>query len=219
MLQKTLTINNIILLSSLLIIILFLPLLSAHDKEIRHFIITAIIVSGSFSLDFRPKALIILVGSGAVAISLTWLSYFFDWFGLAALLSSFCFNGFITVFMIRHVFKNKQVTGTIILNSINGYLLLGLLGALLISMAETIEKLIFQSDIAAITFSGSTAEGFHEYIYFSFVTLTTLGYGDIIPISPVAKSITLVIAVTGQLYLTILVAVLVGKFLRQEEKE
>ena len=204
---------------SLLIIILFLPVLSVHNQIVRRLIITAIIFSGSFSLDFRPKVRMILNASGAVTISLIWLSHFFNFIDLAALLSSFCFNGFITVFMIRHIFKSKQVTGTIILNSINGYLLLGLLGALLISIAEAIEKLVFQSDIAAITFAGSTAEGFHEYIYFSFVTLTTLGYGDIIPISPVAKSITLIIAVTGQLYLTILIAMLVGKFLKQHEKD
>ena len=216
--QQKLTVNNIILLISLLIIILFLPVFSGHNRVIQLLVITAIIVSGSFSLDFRLRALIILVSSGVVAIFLNWLAYFFDWFGLAALLSSFCFNGFITVFMIRHIFKAKQVTGTIILNSINCYMLIGLLGALLLSIVEKMEKMVFQSDIAAISFAGSTIEEFHDYLYFSFVTLSTLGYGDITPISPTAKSITLIIAVTGQLYLTILIAVLVGKFLRQNEK-
>lgn len=97
-------------------------------------------------------------------------------------------------------------------------MLIGLLGALLLSIVKKMEKMVFQSDIAAISFAGSTFEEFHDYLYFSFVTLSTLGYGDITPISPIAKSITLIIAVTGQLYLTILIAVLVGKFLRQNEK-
>jgi hypothetical protein len=40
-----------------------------------------------------------------------------------------------------------------------------------------------------------------------------LGYGDVTPVSPLAKSLTIVIAISGQLYLTILIAMLVGKFL------
>ena len=217
MIQKKLTRNNIILLICLLIIFLFIPVLS--EKVIKPLIFTAIIVFGSYSLDFRPRARIILNASGAITILLTWLFYFFNLFGLVASLSIFCFNVFITVFMIRHIFLSKQVTGTIIINSINCYLLIGLLGAVLLSIVEKIQKLVFQSDVAAINFIGSTAEGFHEYLYFSFVTLSTLGYGDITPISFIAKSITLIIAVTGQFYMTILVAVLVGKFLRRDEKE
>jgi uncharacterized membrane protein len=69
---------------------------------------------------------------------------------------------------------------------------------------------IFQG---GIKFAGSGAIEFHDYLYFSFVTMTTLGYGDITPVSSFAKSVTTLIAVMGQLYLTILVAMLVGKFL------
>jgi hypothetical protein len=64
------------------------------------------------------------------------------------------------------------------------------------------------------TFSGVAANGFNEEIveftYYSFVTLTTLGYGDINPISPVVRTFSYLEAVIGQMYLTILVAALVG---------
>ncbi len=215
MTQEKLARNNIILLICLLIIILFFPILSIHKKLIRDLIFTAIIVSGSFSLDFRPRARRILIVSGAVTIFFTWLHHFLanDLIRLASFLSFFCFNVFIAVFMIRHIFRSKHVTGTIIINSINGYLLIGLLGAVLLAMAEIVQKHFFQIDTGAINFAGATATGFHDFMYFSFVTLTTLGYGDITPVSSLAKSITLIIAVTGQLYLTILIAMLVGKFL------
>jgi hypothetical protein len=49
--------------------------------------------------------------------------------------------------------------------------------------------------------------------YFSFVTLTTLGYGDVLPVSPAARMLAWIEAVLGQLYLTILVARLVGMHL------
>jgi hypothetical protein len=46
--------------------------------------------------------------------------------------------------------------------------------------------------------------------YFSFITLTTVGYGDIVPHSPAARTLAALEAITGQIYLTVLVARLVG---------
>jgi len=215
MTQKYLTRNNIILLICLLIIILFLPILSAHRILLRNVIFTAIVISGIFSLDFTKKTRRILIASGSVTIGLVWFRHFFvnDLLSLAFFLSFFCFNLFITVFMVRHIARSKQVTVTIIINSINGYLLIGILGGLLLAMTQIFQKFIFQLDTGTINFAGRNAEGFHDYLYFSFVTLTTLGYGDITPVSSFAKSITILIAIIGQLYLTILIAFLVGKFL------
>ncbi|NQT68725.1 MAG: two pore domain potassium channel family protein [Desulfobacteraceae bacterium] len=180
----------------------------------------AIVLSGIFSLDFAEKTRRILIVSGAVTICLSWLNYFFtnDLLGFVSFLSFFCFNLFITVFMIRHIARSKQVTITIIINSINGYLLIGILGAVLLAMTEIVQKFFLHMDTPAINFAGSGAAGFHDYLYFSFVTLTTLGYGDITPVSAFAKSLTIVIAIAGQLYLTILVAMLVGKLLSRPEK-
>jgi len=54
------------------------------------------------------------------------------------------------------------------------------------------------------------SEQLNEFTYHSFVTLTTLGYGDIVPVAPVARTLTYLEAVLGQMYLTVLVAALVG---------
>lgn len=54
-----------------------------------------------------------------------------------------------------------------------------------------------------------------EMEYFSYVTLTTLGYGDITPILPAARSVTILEAILGQLYLTIVLARLVGLYLQE----
>lgn len=195
-------------------------MLTAHRVLLRDVIFTAIVISGTFSLDFAKKTRRILIASGAATILLTWFYYFFtdDLLRFAAFLSFFCFNLFITVFMIRHIARSKQVTGTIIVNSINGYLLIGILGAVLLAITEIVQKTFLQLDTETINFAGSAAAGFHDYLYFSFVTLTTLGYGDITPVSAFAKSLTIIIAIAGQLYLTILVAMLVGKFLSRPEK-
>ena len=61
-------------------------------------------------------------------------------------------------------------------------------------------------------FSGavSAADGARAFLYFSFVTLTTVGYGDVLPVHPAARSLALLEAVTGPLYLAILLARLVS---------
>jgi voltage-gated potassium channel len=220
MMRNEFTRNNIILLVCLILIIFFYPALSTHRVLIRDIIFTAIILTGAYSLDFAKKTRTILIVSGAITIGLSWLNYLFvsDLAKIVSFLSFFCFNLFITVFMIRHIASSQKVTPTIILNSINGYLLIGVLGAVLLSMAQLVQLIIFGSDSGAISFSGGTAAGLHDYLYFSFVTLTTLGYGDVTPVSAFAKSLTIIIAVSGQLYLTILVAILVGKYLSNPEK-
>jgi voltage-gated potassium channel len=220
MTQKQLARNNIILLFCLLLVIFFYPALSKQRLLMRDVIFTAIILSGTYSLDFAKKTRNILLFSGIVTIVLTWIYYFFDKdiLGLVSFLSFFSFNMFVTVFMIRHIARSKEVTLTIIINSINGYLLIGILGAVLLAIAETLQKFFFHTNVGAINFAGDAAAGFHDYLYFSFVTLTTLGYGDVTPVSAFAKSLTIVIAVSGQLYLTILIALLVGKYLSNPER-
>jgi voltage-gated potassium channel len=219
MTQNKLTRNNIILLICLLIAILFHQLLSVHSRLILKILFTAIILSGTFSLEFRKRTRNILIASGTVTIFLIWLSYFIinDWLKITMFFSFFCFNMFITVFMIRHIARSKNVTLTILINSINGYLLVGVLGAVLLAAEEILRKFVFHLDAGGINFAGSGAQGFHDYLYFSFVTMTTLGYGDVTPISSSAKSTTIIIAVAGQLYLTMLVAMLVGKFLSRTQ--
>jgi hypothetical protein len=221
MIKKNLTRNNITLLICLLIFIFFYPILSVHKKLIQNLLFTAIVVFGISSLDFAEKTRSILMASGIITICLNWLHHFFPYLllGLLFFFSFFCFNLFIAVFMTRHVARSKQVSGTIIINSINGYLLIGILGAVFLAGIDIMQEYVFHFDTGGINFSGLGDEGFHDFLYFSFVTMTTLGYGDITPVSPYAKSATLTIAIAGQLYLTILVAMLVGKFITRPQKE
>ena len=213
--KNQLTINNIILLSCLIVMTLFFPVLSFQKLLVKNILFTAIIFFGTFSLDFVKRAQKVLIASGTVTICLNWVDHFFPShvLDLIFLSSFFFYNLFIVVFMVRHIAKSKKVNVTIIISSINGYLLIGILGSVLLAVSDILQKFLYHPDIGAINFAGGNAQGFHDFLYFSFVTLTTLGYGDVTPVSAFAKSVTLIIAVTGQLYLTILIAMLVGKFL------
>jgi hypothetical protein len=213
--QKNLTRNNIILLTCQLIFILLFPIISEHRVLFKDLILSAVVISGIFALEFSKSARKILLICGAVTLFVIWFGHFFahDLINIVSFLILFSFNFFIVMATVSHIAKSRHVTAAIIISSVNGYLLLGILGSLLLATSEQIQKFVFHIDTPAINFAGATATGYHDYIYFSFVTLSTLGYGDITPVSQIAKSVTLVIAISGQMYLTILIAMLVGKYL------
>lgn len=99
--------------------------------------------------------------------------------------------------------------GSIDINRLVGaaciYLLSGSLWGIVYFLLSVVAPGSFQG-IVGETWS----EQLNEFTYHSFVTLTTLGYGDVTPVLPVARSLCYLEAVLGQLYLTVLVAALVG---------
>ena len=58
-----------------------------------------------------------------------------------------------------------------------------------------------------------------DYLYFGFITLSTVGYGDITPTAPLARSLTIFVALGGQLYLVIVMAMIIGKFLNSQRQD
>ncbi|MGB5847163.1 MAG: ion channel [Ignavibacteriaceae bacterium] len=71
----------------------------------------------------------------------------------------------------------------------------------------------------AIKFASCSGTDFQDFIYFSFVTMMTLGYGDITSVLSLVKSMTLLVSISGQLYLTILVAMVGGKLLSNPDSK
>lgn len=205
--------NNIILLVCLVISIAVFPVFQSPRIIFKHSILAAIVLSSMFCLNFRPRTLRILNVAGLLVIFLLLLSNFIDsnLLNLLDYFTTFLFLLLIVVFIIRHIARKKEVDATIIISSINGFLLLGVLWTLLLNSAYFLESTVLgQAQVMA--FPGGQPD-YYDFIYFSFVTMTTLGYGDITPVSPLARSLALLIAISGQFYMTLLVALLVGKYL------
>lgn len=106
----------------------------------------------------------------------------------------------------------KQVlfTGDIDNNKILGAICLYLLMGLIWAVFYTLIQLTFSDGFNNINANNEWFSLFPEFIYFSFVTLTTLGFGDISPNLPLARFLVYLEAIVGQFYLAILVASLVG---------
>jgi hypothetical protein len=122
------------------------------------------------------------------------------------------FFGYVIWKMFRAILASHRVTINTVCASLCIYLLLGVLWALAYSLVGV-------WDPAALTWTVSTRQppriwrfgkGDAAVLYFSFVTLATLGYGDIVPTSPFTRMLATLEAITGQLYLAVLVARLVG---------
>lgn len=110
----------------------------------------------------------------------------------------------IVVKMIIQIAKSKKADAGVIFDSINGYLMMGLMFVTWITVAMLYDPTSFSFNIE----NPNT----HDYIYFTFVTMTTLGYGEITPAVPFAKSLAILIATSGQIYVAIIIAMLVGKY-------
>ncbi|QBY04852.1 two pore domain potassium channel family protein [Thalassotalea sp. HSM 43] len=117
------------------------------------------------------------------------------------------------VFLVLTAFKTAkqvlfsgEVTGNTILGSICLYVLFGLIWAVLYTLLE----ILFGNAFTGIGDSTSWHQLLPDFIYFSFVTITTLGYGDISPIVPITRFFVYLEAIIGQFYIAILVASLVG---------
>ena len=106
------------------------------------------------------------------------------------------------------VLTGREISADRVIGAVTLYLLFGVLWAIAYAV---IEQIHFGS------FTGITEPVVHgwssDWLYFSFVTMTTLGYGDITPVTATARTVAYMQAVFGQLYITILVAGLVGAYI------
>jgi hypothetical protein len=101
------------------------------------------------------------------------------------------------------VFQRGTVTMDRVMGAVVLYLLLGICWALCFN-------LVALGDTRAFVGLGKDYAGLHDWVYFSFVTLTTVGYGDVTPVSPLARSLAILEALVGQLYPAILLGRLVS---------
>ncbi|MGB0806383.1 MAG: potassium channel family protein [Salibacteraceae bacterium] len=113
---------------------------------------------------------------------------------------------FLTLTMLRLVIKANKVDSEVVINSISGYLLIGLSWSILIGVWNV-------SFPGAFSFSSTEQNFLFDSMYYTYVTMTTLGYGDMLPLTLAAKSFSMLISITGAFYTTIVIGMIVGKYI------
>ena len=204
----------------LLVLLLGLLVLSPLFEEffkVRIFgelFFTAIFIYAAYSFS-RSKALAAAAVSLALpAIASFWLKPYFagQWVAISGGLCGMAFIALIIVAILRHIFLQQDVNADLIAGAIVVYLNMALMWSLLYDVLEATHPGSFKFP------EGTTQPRGEMSLYFSLVTITTVGYGDITPVTRVARAFANLEAVVGQLYLVILVSWLVGMYVSQKSK-
>lgn len=208
--RKTILLRtNIVLFSALVMIIFLVPAIPLPGLLLTRILLAVIIISGLFAADFSRTAFRILASVGTLVILTSMADLLFpeshNLNGLVFFLNTLFFI-IVTIALVAHVAAAREVFSATLLCAINSYLLIGLTLSILFLILDLFAPgSIMQIDASDV--------GLSSYIYFGFVTLTTLGYGDITPLTPVARSLASFTALFGQLYLVIIMALIIGKYL------
>lgn len=113
------------------------------------------------------------------------------------------FVSYVLVLILSFIARQRKASRDVIMAAVCGYFLLGLMWSFIYFFVESLLPGSFQF---ALDGPGDS----NLFIYFSFVTMTTVGYGDMLPLSNAARSLAILEAVMGQLYLAVTIARLVG---------
>jgi hypothetical protein len=203
--------NFIYLTSALLVLLLMLPLLKMFSEGPMEWMIRILVISTLLvtylSLDFGRwwGRFVLLALFLLVATSIAHLVYPAYSASSAHLLLLLLFFGSVAYSAGNRVLLRGEIDSNRIIGSVAVYLLLGLVWTMLYLLVLEFEPTALQG-----IEQQSWENNFNNIAYFSFVTLTTLGYGDITPTHPTSSALAYLQAISGAFYMSVVVASLVG---------
>ena len=212
--------NNrfLVLLISLILFFACYPLVenSLLASLVLNLFFMLIIFSGVFAISNTPEPLYTSLGLALLAVAFRWTHYFYplDLWLILETTANILFWIYIAVHLLKFILQQPFITPDLIYAAIAVYFIFGLAWAGTYQLLEISEPHSF-----AMSDSNASEQNFiFQMWYFSMVTLTTLGYGDIAPSSMVAKVFVVLEAIMGQFYIAILIANLIGRRIAQEKQ-
>jgi ion channel len=171
-------------------------------------LLTLVLTSGLLVIQARRGTFLLamlLVVPGVVA---RWINYYRPELMPPAVFLGFgmLFLALVAVQFMRFILRAPRVTGQVLEAGISTYLVFGLLWTMAYMIVGRLIPGAFSFSASDQTMNSANA------LYYSFVTLTTMGYGDILPVSRVARMLAITEATTGVLYMSVLIARLVGMY-------
>ena len=182
-----------------------------HLRILHDILWSAVLLSAIYAVSHKKRYILVGVLLVLPTLASIWLSYSMadSALGVVGGLCGAAFFIFAIIQILIFIYKQKEITRDIIAGAIIVYLLMALAWSFIFAVVESLHPGSFSiPEIKGISASRS-------FLYYSFVTLTTLGYGDITPVASLARSLCILEAVLGQLYLVVQVAWLVGVHVSQ----
>jgi voltage-gated potassium channel len=118
-----------------------------------------------------------------------------------------------TSFVFVGVFRSPRVTGDVLAGALAGYMLLAFTWGATFALIEATHRHSFAATSAALPH----ALTYSDLVYFAFIGMLSIGFGDIVPLTPIARALVVCAGLTGVAFNTIVLALLVSKYLAHSE--
>ena len=201
---------NLSLLGVSVFFIFFLGIIElGGNRQFVYKVVISFIYIFSFLTIKEESALSLSIPS--VMVILTWIGFIFHlpvFTRITGIISTFFFF-VVTILLMLRIARSSKVGVLEFVEAVNIYILLGIAASVLFRSVYAFNPHAYNTPPGGLS-------GMSDFIYFAFVTVSTLGYGDISPASPAARSLAIFFSVSGQLYLTMIIALLVGKYLSEK---
>lgn len=210
------------LLAAQLLLSFISPLFSstAYARSVIDLAITVVFFAAIAVVSSTRKHFIIGMILMVPTLLLTWGIKLYDVENLEfiSLFGSVIFFCYIATLILIDSLRAKMVSLDTIAAGICVYLFFGNICGFIYAIVARLDPDAFSIPAATASYLGDNIGNISSAMYFSFVTLTTLGYGDITPINDFARSLAFLEAAMGQIYLTVLIASLVGIHISSSDK-
>ncbi|WP_188373885.1 two pore domain potassium channel family protein [Winogradskyella haliclonae] len=133
-------------------------------------------------------------------------------YGIWRMIVYFLFYVLVTLELIKQVWRAKVVDKKVIYGLVSGYISLGLIAFFICLSIETLHPNSYSGFIESSTIT-------ENLTYYSYITLMTIGYGDILPITSLSQKAAILIGLIGQVYLVVITAIVVGKYINQKNNQ
>jgi hypothetical protein len=200
------------LMVSLVVLLLFYPLFESPTNTLPDWparvLFSLVPIAGVVVLHGQRWSFISLVVLGVLVLTLDSVSQMETGglvFWLRAL-SAVGMYGFCTTLIVRSVFIREDLKDHPVYGGITGYMLIGVTFAIVYTVIYEIDPHAFHVDEAV---RQHDMLPFGDLLYYSFICLTTLGIGDITPLNPFARSVTVVETIIGVMYVAVMIAQLI----------
>jgi len=201
------------LLIALALLIFFAPFVEAikGGALIVSVLLSLVLLSAVLAVASRRRTLTVALLLAIPAVAGRWINHFQPHLVPPAifLVAGIGLVAFVVANLLRFVLRAPSVDVEVLCASISAYLMLGLIWTMAYWLVDQLTPGAFAFNTA--TGTKETMEGFNAF-YFSFITLSTVGYGDITPVSKVARMLAATEAMTGLLYVAVLIARLVALY-------
>jgi hypothetical protein len=177
-------------------------------------VVSVIFLSAMFAIVEKIRQLLISACLALPMLVAMWSNYLIESCALAVIgeICGILFFAYAIIHIVKHMLKQEEVTRETIFAALVIYTLSAYMWARIYSLLEMLQPGSFS--MPAGNFFGDRL----VFLYYSFVTITTLGYGDITPLTDKASALSIIEAISGQIYLVVLVAWLVGMYVSKQSK-